>query len=151
MPTNLYGPHDNFDLQSSHVLPALLRKFHESRKRGERRVVVWGTGTPRREFLHVDDLADACLFLLENYDEEMTINVGAGKDLTIAELAELIREIVHPEAEIVYDRSMPDGMPRKLLDVSRLHALGWTHRIGLREGIAQTYQHFAARADCAGV
>ena len=151
MPTNLYGPHDNFDLQSSHVLPALLRKFHESRKRGEPRVVVWGTGTPRREFLHVDDLADACLFLLENYDGEMTINVGAGKDLTIAELAELIREIVHPEAEIVYDPAMPDGMPRKLLDVSRLHALGWTHRIGLREGIAQTYQHFAARADRLGV
>ena len=142
MPTNLYGPNDNFDLASSHVLPALIRKFHDARAAGQDEVVVWGTGSPRREFLHVDDLADACVFLMERYDEARHINVGTGEDLSIRELAEMIRDIVHPSARLVFDASKPDGMPRKLLDVSRLHQLGWRHRIGLREGIASTYQWF---------
>jgi GDP-L-fucose synthase len=139
MPTNLYGPQDNFDLQSSHVLPAIIRKFHDARLRGDRQVVIWGTGSPRREFLHVDDLADACLFLMRHYDEADHINVGTGVDLTIRELAETVRDIVHTEAELVFDTSKPDGTPRKLLDVSRLHALGWRHRYYLRAGIEQTY------------
>ncbi len=142
MPTNLYGPNDNFDLNSSHVVPALIRKFHDARLEGAPKVAVWGTGNPRREFLHVDDLADACLFLMDRYDEAATINVGAGEDLAIRELAELIRDIVYPEAEIVFDSSMPDGTPRKLLDVTRLHARGWRHRIELREGLAAAYQWF---------
>jgi GDP-L-fucose synthase len=142
MPTNLYGPNDNFDLNSSHVVPALIRKFHDARLEGSPEVTVWGTGNPRREFLHVDDLADACLFLMDHYDEPTTINVGAGEDLTIRELAELVRDIVYPEAEIVFDASMPDGTPRKLLDVTRLHAHGWRHRIDLREGLAMAYQWF---------
>jgi GDP-L-fucose synthase len=142
MPTNLYGPNDNFDLNSSHVVPALIRKFHDASLSGAPEVTVWGTGKPRREFLHVDDLADACLFLMENYDEPSTINVGSGEDLTIRELAKLVRDIVYPEAEIVFDSSMPDGTPRKLLDVTRLHALGWRHRTSLREGIASAYQWF---------
>jgi GDP-L-fucose synthase len=142
MPTNLYGPGDNFDLESSHVLPALIRKFHGARLAGQREVTVWGSGMPRREFLHVDDLADACLFLLERYDEPETINVGTGEDLTIAELADMIRELIHPEARIVYDSSRPDGTPRKLLDVQKLHRLGWRHRICLREGIQSTYNWF---------
>jgi GDP-L-fucose synthase len=142
MPTNLYGPNDNFDLTSSHVLPALIRKFHDCRTGGGRKVVVWGTGSPRREFLHVDDLADACLFLMDHYNEPSTINVGAGEDLTIRELAEIVRDIVCPAAEIVFDPSMPDGTPQKLLDVSRIHALGWRHRIPLREGIAGAYDWF---------
>jgi GDP-L-fucose synthase len=149
MPTNLYGPHDNFDLESAHVLPALLRKFHEARLAGGREVIVWGTGTPRRELLHVDDLAEACLFLLERYDEPSTINVGAGEDVTIAELADLVRQIVHPAAEIRFDTSRPDGTPRKLLDVSRIHALGWRHRIALADGIAQTYEWFSRHAGAA--
>jgi GDP-L-fucose synthase len=142
MPTNLYGPNDNFDLASSHVLPALIRKFHDAKAAGQSDVVIWGTGTPRREFLHVDDLADACVFLMERYDETRHINVGTGKDLSIRELAETIRDIVHPRAALRFDVSKPDGMPRKLLDVSRLHALGWHHRIPLREGIASTYDWF---------
>jgi GDP-L-fucose synthase len=142
MPTNLYGPNDNFDLVSSHVLPALVRKFHDAKIAGERDVTIWGTGTPRREFLHVDDLADACLFLMDRYNEATHINVGTGEDLSIRELAELVRDIVHPAAALRFDASKPDGMPRKLLDVSRLHALGWRHRIQLREGIASTYQWF---------
>jgi GDP-L-fucose synthase len=142
MPTNLYGPHDNFDLTSSHVLPALMRKFHEAKNAGARDVVIWGTGTPCREFLHVDDLADACVFLMKHYDGMQHINVGTGLDQSIRELAEIVRDIVYPEARLTFDASKPDGMPRKLLDVSRLHALGWTHRIGLREGIATTYQWF---------
>jgi GDP-L-fucose synthase len=142
MPTNLYGPNDNFDLVSSHVLPALIRKFHDARVAADREVTIWGTGAPRREFLHVDDLADACLFLMERYDEASHINVGTGEDLSIRELAELVRGIVHPEAALRFDASKPDGMPRKLLDVSRLHALGWRHRIPLREGIASTYEWF---------
>jgi GDP-L-fucose synthase len=142
MPTNLYGPNDNFDLTSSHVLPALIRKFHDAKNSGQAEVVIWGTGTPRREFLHVDDLADACVFLMDRYDEARHVNVGTGEDLSIRELAETIRDIVHPRATLTFDRSKPDGMPRKLLDVSRLHALGWQHRIPLREGIASTYEWF---------
>ncbi|HTM26413.1 MAG TPA: GDP-L-fucose synthase [Vicinamibacterales bacterium] len=142
MPTNLYGPNDNFDLASSHVLPAMIRKFHEAKIAGAREVVIWGTGSPRREFLHVDDLADACMFLMDRYDEAPHINVGTGEDLSIRELAEMVRSVVHPDATLAFDTSKPDGMPRKLLDVSRLHALGWRHRIGLRDGIASTYQWF---------
>ena len=140
MPTNLYGPGDNFDLESSHVVPALMRKFHEAKIRGEREVVVWGTGAPKREFLHVDDLADACLFLLRNYDDADHINVGTGEDLPIRELAELIRGIVAPGVELVFDTSKPDGSPRKLLDVSRLTGLGWKPRIDFEQGIATTYE-----------
>jgi len=139
MPTNLYGPNDNFDLETSHVLAALLRKFHEARVEGRPSVTVWGTGTPRREFLHVDDLADAALWLMEHYDSPELVNVGVGEDISIAELAELIRSIVGFEGTIEYDRTKPDGTPRKLLDVGKLHALGWRHRIGLREGIESTY------------
>jgi GDP-L-fucose synthase len=142
MPTNLYGPGDNFDLTSSHVLPALMRKFHDAKLEGRRAVTVWGTGTPRREFLHVDDLADACLYLLAHYEDALHLNVGTGEDLSIRELAERVRAVVHPEAEIVFDTDKPDGTPRKLLDVSRLHALGWRHRIDLAEGIASTYRWF---------
>jgi GDP-L-fucose synthase len=147
MPTNLYGPNDNFDLASSHVLPAMLRKFHEAKLAGSPSVVIWGTGSPRREFLHVDDLADACMFLMEHYDGAGHINVGTGDDLSIRELADVVREIVYPEASLVFDASKPDGMPRKLLDVSRLHALGWRHRTGLRDGIASTYEWFLAHQD----
>jgi len=142
MPTNLYGPNDNFDLVTSHVLPAMIRKFHEAKEAGTREVVIWGTGTPRREFLHVDDLADACVFLMERYDGEDHVNVGTGEDLSIRELAETIRAIVYPEAALTFDTAKPDGMPRKLLDVSRLHALGWRHRLGLQQGIADTYRWF---------
>jgi GDP-L-fucose synthase len=142
MPTNLYGPNDNFDLNSSHVLPALIRKFHDARKRGHREVRVWGSGTPRREFLHVDDLADACIFLMENYDDDEHVNVGTGIDLTIKELASCIREIVYPDADIVFDASKPDGMPRKVLDISKLKALGWVPSIDLRDGIASTYEWY---------
>ena len=142
MPTNLYGPGDNFDLENSHVLPALIRKFHEAKQKCEKKVIIWGSGNPRREFLHVDDLADACLFLMNNYDGAEHINVGTGQDLTIRELAELIREIVHPDAEPEFDQSKPDGTLRKLLDVSRIHALGWKHRTQLKEGIEQTYRWY---------
>jgi GDP-L-fucose synthase len=145
MPTNLYGPNDNFDLSSSHVLPALMRKFHEAKVRGEREVEIWGSGSAKREFLHVDDLADACLFLMHNYEEPGPINVGTGIDLSIRELAELIAEIVHPDAELLFDPTMPDGMPRKVLDVSRINAMGWTARTGLREGITATYDWFLAQ------
>lgn len=142
MPTNLYGPNDNFDLQNSHVLPALIRKFHEARAAGNRQVTVWGTGTVRRELLHVDDLADACRFLLENYRDGGHINVGTGEDLTIRELAETVAEIVHPEAELVWDTSKPDGTPRKQMDVTRVHSLGWRHTIALRDGIRSTYDWY---------
>jgi GDP-L-fucose synthase len=144
MPTNLYGPRDNFDLTSSHVLPALIRKFHDARLEGVSDVVVWGTGRPRREFLHVDDLANACVFLMHHYNEERHINVGTGEDLTILELASMVRDIVHPRATISLDASKPDGAPRKLLDVSRLHALGWRPTLELRKGIEQTYEWFLA-------
>jgi len=142
MPTNLYGPGDNFELETSHVLPALLRKFHDAKTRGERTVTLWGSGTPRREFLHVDDLADAALFLLRSYEGEDIINVGVGEDITIAALAALIAEVVGFRGELTYDHSKPDGTPRKLLDVSRLTALGWRAKIGLRDGIASTYRWF---------
>jgi GDP-L-fucose synthase len=142
MPTNLYGPNDNFDLAQSHVLPALIRKFHDARVTGAREVVIWGTGAARREFLHVDDLADACLFLMQHYDQAGHVNVGTGEDLTIRELAETLRDVIHPSASLVFDTSKPDGAPRKLLDVERLHALGWHHRISLREGLQSTYQWF---------
>jgi GDP-L-fucose synthase len=148
MPTNLYGPNDNFELTSSHVVPALIRKFHDARLQGQRQVTIWGTGQPRREFLHVDDLADACVFLMENYDEPMHVNVGTGEDLTIADLAQELRAIIYPEAEIVFDVDKPDGTPKKQLDVSRLHALGWRHQIALRDGLAGTYQWFLAHQEC---
>jgi GDP-L-fucose synthase len=155
MPTNLYGPNDNFDLTSSHVLPAMIRKFHDAREEGRTEVTIWGTGSPRREFLHVDDLADACVFLMNNYSDAMHINVGTGEDLSIAELAEMVRRVVYPSATIVYDTSKPDGTPRKQLDVSRLHALGWRHRMSLGEGIEHTYNwfltnHASARGVSAG-
>jgi GDP-L-fucose synthase len=142
MPTNLYGPGDNFDLQSSHVVPALMRKFHEARERGEPEVTVWGTGRPRRELLHVDDLAVACLFLMSHYKDDSHVNVGTGEDVTIRELAEMVRDVVYPEAEIVFDTSKPDGAPRKLLDVDKLHRMGWRHEVALREGIESTYRWF---------
>ncbi len=147
MPTNLYGPHDNFDLTSSHVIPALIRKFHDAQVQGARDVVIWGTGSPRREFLHVDDLADACVFLMERFEDEQHINVGTGEDLTIRDLAEMVRQIVYPEARLTFDSSKPDGMPRKLLNVSRIHALGWRHRIALRDGIQSTYEWFLQHPD----
>jgi GDP-L-fucose synthase len=142
MPTNLYGPRDNFDLTSSHVLPALMRKFHEAKLQGAREVTIWGSGTPRREFLHVDDLADACVFLMRRYSDARHVNVGTGEDLTIRELAELVRDVVHPSARLVFDRTKPDGPPRKLLDVTRLRGLGWTHTIALGDGIRETYRWF---------
>jgi len=142
MPTNLYGPGDNFNLATSHVLPALLRKFHEAKESGASEVVVWGTGKPRREFLHVDDMADACLHLMRVYDDEQIVNIGVGQDVTIAELAGMIRETVCYTGRIVFDSSMPDGTPRKLLDVSRLHATGWQAKIPLDEGIRQTYEWY---------
>jgi GDP-L-fucose synthase len=147
MPTNLYGPNDNFDLTSAHVLPALIRRFHDAKEEGRTEVTVWGSGTPRREFLHVDDLADACVFLMEHYSDLAHINVGTGVDLSIRELAEMVRDIVHPSAEIVFDPTKPDGTPRKLLDVSRLHALGWHHRIDLPEGIRSAYKWFLTNKD----
>ncbi len=143
MPTNLYGPNDNYDLETSHVLPALLSKFHGAKKRGEPYVSVWGTGKPLREFLHADDMADACLFLMEHFDEPGFVNIGTGKDISIADLAELIREITGYKGQITFDTEKPDGTPRKLLDVRKLHQLGWHHQIGLREGIQSVYrQHF---------
>jgi len=142
MPTNLYGPNDNFDPQSSHVLPALIRRFHEAKESGAGEVVLWGTGTPRREFLHVDDLAAASLFLLDNYDSAETINVGVGEDVTIRELAELVAVVVGYDGALVQDTSKPDGTPRKLLDVSKINDLGWKANVPLREGIASTYQWF---------
>jgi GDP-L-fucose synthase len=142
MPTNLYGPNDNFDLESSHVLPALLRKFHEAKTQRAEQVVVWGTGSPRREFLHVDDLADACVFLMQTYDGSDIVNIGTGTDLTILELAQLICEIVGYTGKIIFDDSKPDGTPVKLLNVDRLSNLGWTAKIPLRQGIEETYQWY---------
>jgi GDP-L-fucose synthase len=139
MPTNLYGPGDHYDLQNSHVLPALIRKAHEAKARGDAELVVWGSGTPRREFLHVDDLADACVFLMEGGHEDLLVNIGVGADLSIRALAELVCEVVGFEGRLVLDTSKPDGTPRKLMDVSRLTALGWRARIALREGVAATY------------
>jgi len=144
MPTNLYGPNDNFDLETSHALAALLRKAHEAKKRNEKKLIVWGTGQPRREFLHVDDLAAAGLLLLEKYDSPEIINIGCGEDVTIRELAELICDVVGFDGELVWDKTKPDGTSRKLLDITRICALGWRPRIPLREGIAQTYEWFLA-------
>ena len=142
MPTNLYGPGDNFDLQNSHVLPALVRRFHEAKIRGDDRVAIWGTGAPRREFLHVDDLADAVLYLLQSYDAEPIVNIGWGEDITIRELAELVLSAIGYSGRLEFDSSKPDGTPRKLLDVTRLTNLGWKPRISLEAGIAQTYAWF---------
>ena len=142
MPTNLYGINDNFDLASSHVLPALIRKFHEARVRDERDVGIWGSGAALREFLFADDLADACVFLMRHYDEADHINVGTGEELSIRELAETVRDVVYPSARLVFDHTRPDGMPRKLLDVNRIHSLGWRHRTSLRAGLEQTYEWF---------
>lgn len=142
MPTNLYGPGDNFDLASSHVLPAMIRKFHEAKVSGQSEVLIWGTGSPRREFLHVDDLADACLHLMSSYDSGEIVNVGTGEDVTILELARVVKEIVGFQGDIVLDPSKPDGTPRKQLDVSRLRSLGWKHSIDLQEGIRRTYRWF---------
>src|SRR4029079_5200999 len=147
MQTNLYGQNDNFDLAQSHVLPALIRKFHEAKVQNQPEVTIWGTGTPRREFLHVDDLADACMFLMEGYDELGHINVGTGEDLSIRELADTLKQVIYPEATLRFDTTKPDGPPRKLLDVSRLHALGWRHRIPLHEGLASTYEWFLQHHD----
>jgi len=142
MPTNLYGPGDNFDLNSSHVLPALIRKFHEARSMESPEVEVWGTGSPMREFLHVDDLADACVFLMEHYSDDEHINVGTGMDLSIRDLAEMVRDIVCPDAKLQFDTSKPDGTPRKVLDVTKLNELGWEAKIDLETGIRSTYQWF---------
>ncbi len=141
MPTNLYGPNDNYDLQSSHVLPALIRKFHTAKKENHSEVIMWGTGSPKREFLHVDDLADACLYLMQNYNDSGPINVGTGKDLSIADLAIMIKEIVNFKGQIVNDLSKPDGTPRKLMDISLLHNLGWSAKIDLEEGIKEVYKN----------
>lgn len=149
MPTNLYGPGDNFDLKNSHVLPALMRKFHEAKVSGAAEVVVWGSGTPRREFLHVDDLASAAVFLMREYDAPEIVNCGVGEDVSIAEVASMMKRVVGFEGKIVYDSSKPDGTPRKLLDVSRLHSLGWKARIGLEEGLAGTYQWYLEHAAAA--
>ena len=144
MPTNLYGPHDNYHLQNSHVLPALIRKFHEAKVAGRAEVVAWGTGSPKREFLHVDDLADACAFLLGQKNPPDLINVGTGTDVTIRELTELVAEVIGFGGRVTWDTAKPDGTPRKLMDVSRLTALGWKARINLRDGVARTYQDFLA-------
>lgn len=145
MPTNLYGPGDNFDLNNSHVLPALIRKFHEAKVSGSPHVVLWGTGTPRREFLHVDDMADACVFLMQTYDQPEIVNVGTGEDITIREAAELIADVVGFKGELVYDTTKPDGTPRKMLDVTRLHSLGWKARRPLREGVEETYNWYVTQ------
>ncbi|MFZ6050914.1 GDP-L-fucose synthase [Halocola ammonii] len=142
MPTNLYGPNDNYDLQNSHVLPALLRKFHAAKEEGSASVECWGTGSPKREFLHVDDLAEACFFLMENYNEKQFVNIGTGEDLSIKELAETIQKIVGFEGEINWNTDKPDGTPRKLMDVSKIHNLGWKHEIELEDGIRNVYEDF---------
>jgi len=144
MPTNLYGPNDSFDLETSHVLPALLRKAHDAKTRNENKLIVWGTGKPRREFLHVDDLASACLLLLEKYDSPEIVNIGCGEDITVRELAELICDVVGFNGELVWDATKPDGTPRKLLDITKIRALSWQPTIPLRQGIAQTYEWFLA-------
>lgn len=147
MPTNLYGPFDNFDLASSHVVPALVRKFHDAKLEGASQVEIWGTGSPMREFLYVEDMADACVFLMNNYSDHDHINVGTGTDITIRELAETVRSIVIPDAELVFDSTKPDGMPRKVLDVSRLRDLGWSAQTSLREGLEATYAWFTDQSD----
>lgn len=147
MPTNLYGPHDNYDLKGSHVLPAMIRKFHEAKLAGAESVELWGTGTPLREFLYVDDMADACVFLLENYSGEQHVNIGTGKEVIIRQLAELVKETVGFEGNIIWNSEMPDGTPRKLTDVTKLHAMGWRHRIELEEGVRLAYDWFKENVD----
>ncbi len=142
MPTNLYGPNDNFDLTSGHVLPALMRKFHDAKVNGIDQVEVWGSGMPMREFLHVDDLAEACHFLMRNYSEPAHLNIGTGIDITIRELGETLRDVIHPQAELVFDSSKPDGMPRKVLDVTKINSLGWKAQIEFREGVQSTYDWY---------
>ena len=142
MPTNLYGTNDNYDLVNSHVLPAMIRKFHEAKEKGASEMTLWGTGSPMREFLHADDLAEACLFLMENYNESELVNIGTGEDVTIKNLAALVKQIIGFQGEIVWDNSKPDGTPRKLMDVSKLHGLGWHHKIALEDGIKLAYQNF---------
>ena len=142
MPTNLYGPGDNFDLETSHVMPALIRKCHDAKMAGASSVTIWGTGTPRREFLHVDDCASACLFLLENYVAEDIVNIGVGEDVSIGRLAELVKEAVGFQGDLVFDSSKPDGTPRKLVDVSRMREMGWTAEIGLEQGLSMTYDWY---------
>jgi GDP-L-fucose synthase len=146
MPTNLYGPNDNYDLNNSHVLPALIRKFHTAKMEGAERVEVWGTGAPLREFLHVDDLAEACLYLMLHYNDKLFVNIGTGTDLSIKELAEMIKSIVGFQGELFWNTEKPDGTPRKLMDVSRIHSMGWKHRISLKEGIAAVYAEYAKEA-----
>ncbi len=145
MPTNLYGPEDNFNLEHSHVLPALIRKFDDAKESGEKTVTLWGTGAPLREFLYVDDMADACVYLLQNYSGEEHVNIGTGKEITIKDLAEMVKEIVGFEGEIVWDDSMPDGTPRKLLDVSKLHDIGWKEKVSLRDGIRLEYEWYKSQ------
>jgi GDP-L-fucose synthase len=142
MPTNLYGPNDNYDLNNSHVLPAMIRKFHEAKVNNEPSVTIWGTGKPKREFLHADDLAAACVYLMENYDEEGLVNIGTGEDVEIGELAEMVKTVVGFTGTIENDLSKPDGTPRKLMDVSKLHSFGWKHTIDLFEGLKSVYQEF---------
>lgn len=149
MPTNLYGPHDNYELQGSHVMPAMIRKFHEAKVNKAPTVTLWGTGTPLREFLYVDDMADACVFLLEEYSGVSHVNIGTGKEVTIKQLAEEVKKVVGYEGEIVWDDAMPDGTPRKLTDVTLLHELGWTHKVELAEGIRLAYEWFAENVDSA--
>ena len=149
MPTNLYGPHDNYDLKGSHVLPAMIRKFHEAKVNGDPSVTLWGTGSPLREFLYVDDMADACVFLLENYSGEQHVNIGTGKELTIRELAEKVKDAVGFTGDIVWDDSMPDGTPRKLTDVTKLHEMGFHHKVDLEEGIRLSYEWFKENVDSA--
>ena len=147
MPTNLYGPHDNYDLSGSHVMPAMIRKFHDAKVEGKPSVELWGTGTPLREFLYVDDMADACVFLLENYDGEQHVNIGTGKEVTIKELAETVKKTVGYEGEIVWNKDMPDGTPRKLTNVDKLHSLGFTHKVDLEEGVKLAYDWFKENVD----
>ena len=142
MPTNLYGPYDNYELQGSHVMPAMIRKFHEAKVNGAPTVELWGTGQPLREFLYVDDMADACVYLLEHYSGEQHVNIGTGKELTIAELAQIVKKTVGYQGEIIWNAEMPDGTPRKLTDVSKLHSLGWHHKVELEEGVALAYEWF---------
>jgi GDP-L-fucose synthase len=152
MPTNLYGPNDNYDLQNSHVIPALLRKFHDAVEQGTPEVVIWGTGSPFREFLHVDDLAAACLHLMETYDDLDIVNIGSGDEVSIKELAEIVAEVTSFEGKLTFDSTKPDGTPRKLMDVSKLHGLGWKHKIGLKEGLQRTYNEaFLQPAQLKGV
>ena len=147
MPTNLYGTNDNYDLVNSHVLPAMIRKFHEAKEKGASEMTLWGTGSPMREFLHADDLAEACLFLMENYNDSELVNIGTGEDVTINNLAALVKQIVGFQGEIIWDTSKPDGTPRKLMDVSKLHGLGWHHKIALEDGIILAYQDFLNLTD----